>query len=289
MILSQVIGTVQRVVPSLFFAAWIVHSACQQEQPSFPRSSVTQVHEVDGFNWVEIPRQLVQVGHEGAVPFDEQPVYTEEVLGFYVLQTEVTNAQFAQFMNARQWTIEQAIQMLGFKGNSVRPTQILNTGTRFRAALGRDDYPVSTVTYDGANAFCGSLGGRLPTESEWVAAASGGVSQLYPWGAEPDSNRAHVGETWRGHMPTLPVKSFEPNAYGLYDVMGNVWEWTSSRYAPYGTNDWKKDGKERRVLRGGDWYTRIEDINLFTRYALEPHVRGLMDGGVGFRCVRTSL
>ena len=85
-------------------------------------------------------------------------------------------------------------------------------------------------------------------------------------------------------MPTTEVGSFQPNAYGVYDGMGNVWEWTSTQYLPYDGRTVSTDRKERKVLRGGDWFVQPSDVSVYTRLALEPLVRGLMDGGVGFRC-----
>ena len=84
-------------------------------------------------------------------------------------------------------------------------------------------------------------------------------------------------------MPTTPVGQFEPNALGLFDVIGNVWEWTGTVYGAY-EGTFSEDGNIRMVLRGGDWYCD-EECSLFTRYPLRTDVRGLMDGGVGFRCV----
>ena len=242
---------------------------------------------VGGHIMVHVPSQSVQIGRSGVVPYDEQPEHRVFVEGFYMTRTEVTNQQFTQFLNEAKLTTAQSVLLFGFKGNSMRPTQVVKTGTRYRPALGRGKFPVSTVTYDGAKAYCSWIGTRLPTEVEWVAAIRGGTDTLYPWGEAATLELANWGMAWKGAMPTTEVGSYPPNAYGIYDGIGNVWEWTSSLYRSYDENKGVdlEDGKERRVLRGGDWFVQPEDVNVYTRFALEPQVRGLMDGGVGFRCV----
>lgn len=245
--------------------------------------------DVRGQVFVHVPAHDFPMGRAGeGVPLDEEPAFDARVDAFYIATTEVTNQQFSIFLNEMGITARKAEFSLGYKGSSTHPTQIIHTGKRFRAALGRENHPVSTVSHHGATAYCDWLGGRLPTELEWVAAARGGADTLYPWGDEPNAAAANVSQSWKGHMPTVPVGSFAPNALGVYDVIGNVWEWTSSTYHPYQRTQ-VGDGKVRKVLRGGDWFVEIDEVSLFTRYALEQSVRGLMNGGVGFRCVMDGV
>ena len=132
------------------------------------------------------------------------------------------------------------------------------------------DHPVTQVSWNDAKAYADWIGGRLPTEVEWEHAARGGLGDVpYPWGTrEPDDEEFLLCNIWQGEFPhinkckdgyatTAPGQSFEPNGYGLYNVVGNVWEWTSDRYR---IQSLKKAAKEReksmkgyRVAKGGSF------------------------------------
>ncbi|WP_419211946.1 formylglycine-generating enzyme family protein [Maribacter sp. X9] len=106
---------------------------------------------------------------------------------------------------------------------------------------GKDDYPVVQVAYEDALAYCEWAGRRLPTEAEWeLASRAGSFGTIYNWG-DNEAVLSEKANTWEGKFPIqntkadgfelrAPVKSFPPNAYGLYDMAGNVWEWTSDWY-----------------------------------------------------------
>ena len=110
---------------------------------------------------------------------------------------------------------------------------------------GRERHPVTQVAYEDAQAFAAWAGKSLPTEAEWEFAARGGLEgRVFPWGDEFAPRGKMMANTWQGEFPwqnlgtdgfegTSPVKSFPPNGYGLFDVVGNVWEWTSDLFTPH--------------------------------------------------------
>jgi formylglycine-generating enzyme required for sulfatase activity len=115
---------------------------------------------------------------------------------------------------------------------------------------GRERYPVTHVAYEDAAAYAAWAGKELSTEAEWEFAARGGLDgAIFTWGDEFTPEGRHMANTWQGEFPwqnllsdgfegTAPVGSFPANGYGLFDMAGNVWEWTSDFFAPYvGDND----------------------------------------------------
>ena len=150
-------------------------------------------------------------------------------------------------------------------------------------------HPVVIVTWDRAQQFCEMTGGRLPTEAEWEYAARGGrAGAIYPWGDQPptDDTGAINGAAFEYERP-LPVKSFAPNAYGLYNVAGNVWEWTADAnglYAAEAVTDPRGPGSGRaRIVRGGSFGDDPENLRVSNRTPNQP---GSVNVNVGFRCAR---
>ncbi|MCW2847943.1 MAG: hypothetical protein JWR90_1917 [Marmoricola sp.] len=153
------------------------------------------------------------------------------------------------------------------------------------------DHPVVHVDVADAEAYCAWAGGRLPSETEWERAARGGLDQaIYPWGDEhPAQSRTRRCTIWEGAFPdrhdrgpdgvgTSRVRSHAPNGYGVYQAVGNVWEWTAS--------PWSVDGlvaEGERVRRGGSYLCHDSYCNRY-RVAARDH-SALLDssGNVGFR------
>lgn len=129
------------------------------------------------------------------------------------------------------------------------------------------DHPVDTVSWDEAKAFCEKSRKRLPTEWEWEKAAKAGSSTKYYWGEVGNSRFASFDGAWpEGHFA---VGQRKPNAFGLYDMSGNVWEWTSTSE---GTN---------KVMRGGSWFSSAHWVRSAVRIANPPMRR---NPDMGFRC-----
>jgi formylglycine-generating enzyme required for sulfatase activity len=166
------------------------------------------------------------------------------------------------------------------------------------AGWGRGKRPVINVSWEDARAYVRWLSKkagkdyRLLSEAEWEHAARAGSKRRYPWGDEPGQNRANFrdsGNQWSGKQ-TAPVGGFEPNTFGLHDVIGNVWEWTEDCWngsyegAPGNGRPWETGDCGRRVVRGGSWDGNPDDARSAYRDWLEP---GLRSYDLGFRLART--
>jgi formylglycine-generating enzyme required for sulfatase activity len=163
---------------------------------------------------------------------------------------------------------------------------------------GRGRRPAIQVSWDDAQRYVEWLYGltgrpyRLLTEAEWEYAARAGTMMVYPWGDEIGKGNANCrgcGSEWDGHQ-TSPVGSFKPNAFGLYDVAGNVWQWVQDCYhynydgAPGDGSAWTDGDCGRRVIRGGSWSDSLGNLRSANRdwVPSDTQFRGL-----GFRVGRT--
>jgi formylglycine-generating enzyme required for sulfatase activity len=151
------------------------------------------------------------------------------------------------------------------------------------------EHPVVIVTWDEAATFCEAIGGRLPTEAEWeYAARSGREGAIFPWGDEVPSDEPHspkgaVFESDRAQ----PVRTFGPNGYGLFDMAGNVWEWTADASTLY-TAEARVDPEgalagSTRVVRGGAFADDSSNLRVSNR---TPNQQSRINVNVGFRCAR---
>lgn len=144
-------------------------------------------------------------------------------------------------------------------------------------AKGRGDHPANCVDHAQAAAYCAWAGARLPTEIEWEYLARGGAEMRdYPWGDEsPDGHTC-----WKANR-SCKVGSFPAGAFGLFDVVGNVWEWTDSWFGHY---PWPNDDGRQRVYRGGSWSRRFDKwMQPTLRNRAAPKDKG---SHLGFRCVQ---
>ncbi len=183
---------------------------------------------------------------------------------------------------------------------------------------GRDEHPVVHVAYEDAEAYAKWAGKRLPTEAEFEFAARGGKDrQPFSWGDELRPGGKWAANVWQGRFPaentaedgftaTSPVKAFAPNGFGLYDMGGNVWQWTSDWYrpdtysgraaqgvtrnprGPEDSYDPQEPGAKKRVQRGGSF---LCSDRYCQRYYVGSRGKGEISSGtsnLGFRCVRSA-
>ena len=238
-----------------------------------------------GMTFLLLPAGSVVMGS----PADEPGRNTDEMQermtisrAFYLQTTEVTQRQWKRVMGTN-------------------PSRFSDCG---------EDCPVEQVSWHDAQAFIRKLNElegtnryRLPTEAEWEYAARAGTATVYFWGKAPDCSRANYGNSlWssecNGANPgkTMKVGSYRPNAWGLYDMAGNVWEWVDNWYGPYNSSQIMNPDVTRsgvfRVQRGGAWDSDAVACRMALRVKALPDVKlghlKLNPGNLGFRLARTA-
>ena len=222
----------------------------------------------------------------------ERPVREVYLDSYWIDETPVTNRQFGQFAGETDYVTdaERAGSAWGHNGSEFTTIPGLCWKTY---AQDRDEHPVVLVSWYDAAAFAEWAGIRLPTEAEWEKSARGGLTGAqYPWGnAEVDGTQCNFARTFDLVVPTTPVRKFAPNGFGVYDTVGNVWQWCQDWYLP----DRYKDsgfsdthgpsGGTHKVRRGGSW-------NVIQSFRLRCANRGAYSpeqvaANIGFRCVST--
>ena len=221
---------------------------------------------------------------------DEQPVHTIYLDTFYIDRHEVTNVQYKQFIDANPLWQKDRIPNEYHDGDYLKHWE----GNNY--PQGKGNHPVVYISWYAAMAYADWAGKRLPTEAEWEKAARGGlVGQVYPWGNSIDPSKANYsGEIGR----TTPVGNYPANAFGLYDMAGNTWEWCldvyeidfyslSPRRNPIAGEslteiiDTFHTIESPRVLRSGYWDNPPIFVRVADRYKRSPDST---HRGSGFRC-----
>jgi formylglycine-generating enzyme required for sulfatase activity len=236
-------------------------------------SSATQTNPKDGAIYVWIPPGEFTMGSsdEDELAFNnEKPQRTVEVDGFWIMRTEVTNAQYARCLQER--------------GCKTEPNNDNWNNPEYA------NHPVTQVTWHQARDYTTWVGGRLPTEAEWEKACHGPDARLYPWGDQAPNDRLL---NYNSNVEnTTSVGSYPAGANSLYDMAGNVWEWTADWHdenyyanAP-SSNPKGPEGGTHRTLRGGSFSAGNSRVRCTTR---EPGDPSIGYARVGFRVVSPDL
>jgi formylglycine-generating enzyme len=269
---------------------------------------------------VMIPEATWVQGRDNADRDDESPARTVHMRAFALDSALVTRAEYMHFADAAGYrtTAERAgFGYVAYEGmndwewEDVRGASFrrpFKEGTAGAEAFLHPEAPVVMVSWDDAVAYCTHLGKRLPTEAEWEAAMRAGRSgSRYPWGEDAIVDGRYRLNFWQGEshrkntladgfLYVSPVRAYPPNAYGVYDPVGNVWQWTADYYdahaygnTPHGTIADSPIGPTtgtERVLRGGSWWCgacTCEGNGLFYRGKATPFSAF---NNNGFRCAR---
>jgi formylglycine-generating enzyme required for sulfatase activity len=218
-----------------------------------------------GLKWLPIPAGSFLMGcspSDEVCHKDESPQHKVTLSAFEMMETEVTETQF--------------VAVMGFNPSD------------HAWAPGDAPYPVDDATWFNSNVFCKAVGGRLPTEAEWEYAARAGTTTRHYCGDDSACLKDIACYSHNSGNRKCPIKSFKPNAFGLYDMLGNVWEWTNdwfedSYYARSPElNPQGLDNGDRKSVRGGG-YNGFGGLRVSLRSNQEADGHG---GNKGFRCVR---
>lgn len=219
---------------------------------------------------VLIPGGDFIMGKNTSNPTDWQPEHQVSIDSFYMDKYEVTNKQYYEFCTKTKCALPE------FWGSS-----------QFKCSLDYPDHPVVGASFIDAERYAKWAGKRLPTEAEWEYALRGGLqNKNFPWGDLIDSTMVNYGKKYKS---TLKAGTFKPNGYGLFDMSGNVFEWTSDFYADnYYKISTDKNPKgpvtgRFKVIRGGSWHSGGMCQQTYYRNGLPV---SWVDFAVGFRCVK---
>ncbi len=316
------------------------------------------IHGPVGMRWV--PSGTFTMGSEAdtARP-DERPAHFVHVDGFWIDETEVTNRQFAEFVEATghvttserpvNWDVmKQQVPPGTPKPNNadLLPSSAVFTPTDAPVDLrdfsqwwrmvpgadwrhpegpessieGRENWPVVHVSWDDANAYAKWAGKQLPTEAQWERAARyGHDNEPFMWGTELTPDGVHMANIWQGPFPhgntgddghtgVAPVKQFPPSELGLYDLAGNIWEWTQDRYRsdtyatranePAACRNPTGPSKSRdpqnpyaddvRVQKGGSHLCHVTTCEAYRPSSKMSSTTDSALSHVGFRCVKSG-
>jgi serine/threonine-protein kinase len=266
----------ETLVPTVSLTSNLTKAPTETPIPTFtstPEISVisSKVSEIDGMVQVFVPQGEFDMGSDDGWE-SEKPVHTVGLKAYWIDQTEVTNVQYSLCVQA------DACVPPSSSGSFTRD--------RYYNNLDFSHYPVISVSWYDAMAYCEWAGRRLPTEAEWEKAARGVDGRIYPWGEDISCELANYIDCFGD---TSPVGSFPfaASPFGALDMAGNVWEWISDWYYVGYYNDSPldyplgPDSGAYRVVRGGSWNDYEWYLRTTNRYSYFPDNKRV---SIGFRC-----
>lgn len=255
---------------------------------------------------ITIMSSLATIGSNDAYS-EEAPQRLVKLGGFEIDSTEATNGDFKKFVDATDYVTDAEKKQAGFNvpGGAVFIVPSVSNpnwwqfieGADWRhpegpesSIVGRDLDPVVQVSLRDAKAYAQWSGRRLPTQEEWEHAARGGSDEVYVWGKEKAPRGKEQANTWQGAFPVrnsaedgylrrAPVGCFQANGYGLYDMIGNVWEWTDTAYPT-------QSDAVQYVIKGGSFLCAPNYCRRYRASALQPQDADFTTNHIGFRTVK---
>ena len=278
---------------------------------------------------VLVPAGSFWMGSDDAFAYPEDgegPPMEIALDAYWIDACAVTNAEFAAFVSDTAYVTEAesfgwTFVFAGLLPDDFPPTQAVAQAPWWRKVEGADwrrpegshssidsrsEHPVVHVSWNDASAYASWAGKRLATEAEWERAARGDLERaVFPWGDELEPDGQHRMNVWQGDFPhrnsmadgylgSAPVRSFPPNALGLYEMTGNVWEWTADRFhSTFRARDRRRNplGPPRgsgRVQKGGSYLCHESYCRRYRVAARQRSTPDSSTGNVGFRCVRDA-
>lgn len=246
----------------------------------------------------------ITIGANDRTPI-ETPAFSKEIAPFYLDTYLVTVADFRKFIEATNYVTEA--ENYGDSGvfDFKNLRWELLKGTYWEYPLGPngekaiDNHPVTHISWNDATAYANWAGKRLPTEYEWEFAAKNGENIKYPWGNTVSVDGKPMANIWDGktiqdqkvedgYFYTSPVGTFPKSKSGLYDMVGNVWQWTATTFAPYSNEIPYNKSEQTKVTRGGSF---MYDEALELSYTTTFRGQNTVDSSIfnmGFRCAKSA-
>lgn len=283
------------------FAAGVLHT----QTVNAARTTTVRATHPRNAVLIPIPAGTVPIGDDGGPP-GERPSFQYTSRAFLMDRTPVTVAQFSAFIKDTGYQTDAERYGSGGVLDEKQGAWVAARGATWRRPLGlrgplaQANHPVTQVSWYDANAFCSAYGLRLPTEFEWERAARMGQTpdgHVFKSGDPIELSHRYLLNAWEGTFPLLdtgadgyrttsPVGAFGTAPSGLTDMAGNVWEWTSSWYLPYGAPQREPaDGRGERVSRGGSFLCSPQFCQGYRASARNHTTPDTSLENIGFRCV----